>query len=299
MQDKRLTGTGVAIITPFRKDGSVDFKSLEKLVNFIINKGVNYIVVLGTTGETPVLSKDEKHAVVNQVVEITSKRVPIVQGVGGNNTSEIVHSLRNSSYEGIDAILSVTPYYNKPGQEGLYQHYKAVANASPLPVIVYNVPGRTGVNMSAETTLRIAKDFGKHIIATKEASGNLSQIMSIIKDKPASFQLISGDDALAYPIMTLGGTGVISVIANAFPGEFSTMTKLLGEGKINEARKIHYKMLPVIDLAFAEGSPTGIKAFLDVLGIAPNYLRLPLVPASKELYKKVEAAVKSLGDSVN
>jgi 4-hydroxy-tetrahydrodipicolinate synthase len=293
MSDKRLTGTGVAIVTPFRKDGSVDFKSLEKLVNFLIAKGVNYLVVLGTTGETPVLTKDEKQAIVNQVIEITNKRVPIVQGLGGNNTLEILHSLQNCNFEGIDVLLSVTPYYNKPSQEGLYQHYRAISQASPLPIILYNVPGRTGTNMTAETTIRLANEFGKQIIATKEASANFPQIMNILKDKPATFQVISGDDALTFPLMTMGCSGVISVVGNAFPAEFSTMVKLLLDGKIVEARKIHFKMLPVIDLVFAEGSPTGVKAFLEVMGIVPNYLRLPLVPASKDLHKKIEAILKN------
>jgi 4-hydroxy-tetrahydrodipicolinate synthase len=293
MPEKKITGTGVAIVTPFRKDGSVDFKSLEKLINFLITKGVNYLVVLGTTGETPVLSKDEKQAIITHVIEVNNKRVPLVQGLGGNSTLDIVSTLRNSVFDGIDAILSVTPYYNKPGQEGLYQHYKEIAQASPLPLILYNVPGRTGINMSTETTLRLAKDFGKQIFAVKEASANMPQIMNILKDKPISFQVISGDDALTLPLMSLGSTGVISVVANAFPAEFSNMVKLMLEGKIPEARKIHNKMLPIIDLAFAEGSPTGIKAFLDVMGICPNYLRLPLVPASKDLHKKIEAVVKN------
>jgi 4-hydroxy-tetrahydrodipicolinate synthase len=293
MPDKKFTGTGVAIVTPFRKDGSVDFKSLEKLINFLIAKGVDYLVVLGTTGETPVLSKDEKQAIVNQGVEVTNKRVPIVQGLGGNNTFEIVNALQNCKFEGIDALLSVTPYYNRPGQDGLYQHYKAIAQVSPLPVIVYNVPSRTGTNLSAETTIKLAKDFSKQLIATKEASGNMSQIMNILKDKPATFKLISGDDALTFPLISLGGSGVISVVANAFPAEFSTMVKLMLDNKTSEARKIHFKMLPIIDLVFAEGSPTGVKAFMEVLGIVPNYLRLPLMPASKELYKKIEAAVKN------
>jgi len=293
MPEKRFTGTGVAIVTPFRKDGSVDFKSLEKLVNFQINSGIDYLVVLGTTGETPVLTKDEKQAIVNQVIEINNKRVPLVQGLGGNNTLEIVHTLQNSNFDGVDAVLSVTPYYNKPGQEGLYQHYKAIALASPLPVILYNVPGRTGINLNAETGLRLAKEYGRQVVGIKEASANMVQIMNILKDKPASYKVISGDDALAFPLMTMGCCGVISVIANAFPAEFSTMVRLLNEGKIGEARKIHFKMLPVIDLAFAEGSPTGVKAFLDVMGMVPNYLRLPLVPASKDLYKKIEMAVKN------
>lgn len=292
MPDKRFIGTGVAIVTPFRKDGSVDFKSLEKLVNFLINKGVNYLVVLGTTGETPVLTRDEKIAIVNQVVEVNNKRVPLVQGIGGNNTLELVHSIQDTHFDGIDALLSVTPYYNKPGQEGLYQHYKSIALASPLPVILYNVPGRTGTNLTSETTLRLAKEFGQQVFAVKEASGNLPQIMNILKDKPSTLHVISGDDALTFPLISLGCSGVISVVANAFPAEFSSMVKLMLDGKTAEARKIHYKMLPVIDLVFAEGSPTGIKAFLDVMGIVPNYLRLPLIPASKDLYKKIEAIVK-------
>jgi 4-hydroxy-tetrahydrodipicolinate synthase len=293
MPEKKIKGTGVAIVTPFRKDGSVDFKSLEKLVNFLISKGVDYLVVLGTTGETPVLSKDEKQAIVNQVIEVNNKRVPIIQGLGGNNTLELLNALQNCNFEGVDALLSVTPYYNKPGQEGLYQHYKLIAQASPLPVILYNVPGRTGTNLSAETTLRLAKDFGKQLVAVKEASGNIPQIMNILKDKPQTFQLISGDDALTFPIISLGGSGVISVAANAFPGEFSTMVRLMLDEKNAEARKIHYKMLPIIELLFAEGSPTGVKAFLDVMGIVPNYLRLPLIPASKELYKKIELSLKN------
>ena len=293
MADKKYAGTGVALVTPFRKDGSVDFKSLEKLVNFLITKGADYLVVLGTTGETPVLTKDEKQAIVNQVIEITNKRVPIVQGLGGNNTHEVVNALQNCSFEGIDALLSVTPYYNKPNQEGLYQHYKAILQTSQLPVILYNVPGRTGTNLSADTTLQLAKEFSKQAVAVKEASGNMAQIMNILKDKPATFQVISGDDALTFPLVCLGGSGVISVVANAFPAEFSTMVHFLLENKISEARKIHYKLLPVIDLLFAEGSPTGIKAFLEVKGIVPNYLRLPLVPASKELYKKIETIMKN------
>ena len=293
MSDKKFIGTGVAIVTPFRKDGSVDFKSLEKLVNFLINKGVDYLVVLGTTGETPVLTKDEKQAIVNQVIEVTNKRVPLVQGLGGNNTMEIASALQSSVFEGIDAILSVTPYYNKPGQEGLYQHYKALALVSPLPLILYNVPGRTGTNLSAETALRLAKEFTRQIIGVKEASANLPQVMNIIKDKPSTFKLISGDDAITFPLIGLGGSGVISVVANAFPAEFSSMVRLMLDGKTSEARKIHYKMLPVIDLVFAEGNPTGVKAFLDVLGIVPNYLRLPLIPASKELYKKIELSLKN------
>ena len=293
MTGSTISGTGIAIVTPFRKDGSVDFKSLEKLVNFLISGGVEYLVVLGTTGETPVLSKDEKRAIVCSVIETTNKRIPVVMGVGGNNTNEVLDSIKNVSFEGIHSILSVTPYYNKPGQEGLYQHFKTISEASPVPVILYNVPGRTGVNLSSETALRLAKEFKGQIIAVKEASGNIPQIMNILKDKPASFNLISGDDALTLPIVTLGGAGVISVIGNAFPSDFSQMVRLALEGNLKESKKLHYKLLPAIDLAFSEGSPTGIKAFLEVMGIVSNNLRLPLVPASKELYKKIENFVKN------
>ncbi|MCB8995531.1 MAG: 4-hydroxy-tetrahydrodipicolinate synthase [Bacteroidales bacterium] len=292
MSVNKLTGTGVAIVTPFRKDGSVDFKSLEKLVNFLITKGTDYLVVLGTTGETPVLSKDEKQAILNQVIEINAKRIPLVLGLGGNNTAELVNSLEHGNFEGVDAILSVTPYYNKPNQDGLYQHYKAIALASPLPVVLYNVPGRTGANMNEDTCLRLAREFPKQIVAVKEASANLPQIMNILKDKPAGFEVISGDDALTFPMVSLGGAGVISVAANAFPAEFSKMVKLARNGKTEEARAIHFKLLPVINLIFAEGSPAGVKAFLDVMGIVPNYLRLPLVPVSKDLYKRIEVAVR-------
>lgn len=293
MLTKKITGTGIAIVTPFRKDGSVDFKSLEKLINYLISGGVNYIVVLGTTGETPVLSKAEKKAIVSSVVEVINRRVPVVMGIGGNNTSEVLDTIKNSSFEGIDAILSVSPYYNKPGQEGIFQHFKVIAEASPLPVIIYNVPGRTGSNISAETCMRLAKGMKGQVVAVKEAGGNMAQIMNISKDKPSGFLLISGDDALTLPIIALGGSGVISVIGNAFPSDFSRMVKLALEGKYEEARKLHFKLLPAIDLAFAEGSPTGIKAFLDVMGIIPNYLRLPLVPASKDLYKRIENYVKN------
>ena len=293
MPEKKFTGTGVAIITPFRKDGSVDFKSLEVHVNHLIKNGVDYLVVLGTTGETPVLSKDERQAIVNFVIEISEKKLPVVVGIGGNHTHAILDSINETDFSGIDAVLSVSPYYNKPNQNGLYQHYKAIAEASPVPVIIYNVPGRTGSNISTETVLKLAKDY-KQIIAVKEASGNISQIMNIIKDKPAGFKVISGDDALSFPMITLGASGVISVIANAFPAEFSTMVRYALSGKIDEARKIHYKLLPLIDAIFAEGSPAGVKAVLDILGISSNYLRLPLVPVSKELYKKLEKGVNEL-----
>lgn len=294
MPEKKFTGTGVAIITPFRKDGSVDFKSLEKLVNHLIIQGVDYLVVLGTTGETPALSKDEKSAIVSFVVELTNKRVPIVIGIGGNYTNSVLDQIKDADFTGIDALLSVGPYYNKPSQSGYYEHFKAIANVSPVPVILYNVPGRTGSNISAETILKLSNEFKNQIIGIKEASGNFSQVMGIIKNKHSKFNVISGDDALTFPILTLGGAGVISVIANAFPSEFSTMVRLTLKGKLEEARKIHYSLLPFIDAIFAEGSPAGVKAVLDIMGISLNYLRLPLMPVSRDLYKKLEKMVVDL-----
>ncbi len=293
MPEKKFTGTGVAIITPFRKDGSIDFKSFEVHINHLLKNGVDYLVVLGTTGETPVLNKDEKKALVSFVVETAGRKVPVVVGIGGNHTQSVIDTINYTDFTGIDAILSVSPYYNKPNQNGLYQHFKAIAEASPVPVIMYNVPGRTGSNMNAETTVKLAKDF-RQIIAIKEASGNMAQIMNILKDKTASFRMISGDDALTFPMVALGASGVISVIANAFPAEFSSMVKFALNGKIEEARKIHYKLLPLIDAIFSEGSPAGVKAVLDILGICSNYLRLPLIPVSKELFRKLEKMVKDI-----
>jgi 4-hydroxy-tetrahydrodipicolinate synthase len=293
MSKPRITGTGVALATPFRSDGSIDFKSLSKLVNHVIEGGVEYLVVLGTTGETPVLSKDEKLAVVDFVLECNNGRVPVVLGIGGNHTSAVLDSLKSTKTDGIEAILSVSPYYNKPNQEGIFQHFRSVAETSPLPVVIYNVPGRTGSNIAAETCLRLARDFRGQIIGVKEASGNIPQVMAILKDKPVDFHVISGDDALTFPIISLGGSGVISVVANAYAREFSDMVRYALSGNYAEARKLHYKLLPMIDAMFAEGSPAGLKAFLNAMGIIPNNLRLPLVPVSKELGKKIEHMVKT------
>lgn len=294
MSERSFTGTGVAIITPFRKDGSIDFKSLEKLVNYLINNEVDYLVVLGTTGETPTLSKDEKGAVVSSVVELVQKRLPVVVGMGGNHTNAVLDYIKEADFTGIDAILSVGPYYNKPSQAGFYEHFKAITNACPVPVIIYNVPGRTASNISTETTLKLSNDFKNQIIAVKEASGNFSQIMNIMKNKQNKFNVISGDDALTFPTITLGGSGAISVIANAFPAQFSSMVRLALKGKVEEARKIHYSLLPVMEAIFSEGSPAGVKAVLDILGISSNYLRLPLVPVGKDLYKKLEKMTADL-----
>ncbi len=294
MNHKKFTGTGVAIITPFRKDGSIDFKSLGKLIEHLIKGGVNYIVALGTTGESVTLSKDEKKAIINFVTDSVNCRVPVVVGIGGNNTEEIIDTINHTDFSAIDGILSVSPYYNKPSQEGIYQHFKAVATSSPVPVIIYNVPGRTGSNISADTTIRLANEC-KSIIATKEASGNLGQIMQIIKNKPKNFLVISGDDAMAMPIVAMGGSGVISVAANAFPTEVSGMINLILKGDLLKANAIHYKILDLTNALFEEGSPSGIKAVLEILKVAPNNVRLPLVPVSDGMYKKLEMLVKKLG----
>lgn len=287
----KFIGTGVAIVTPFKKDGSIDFNSLAKLVNFIIKGGVEYVVVLGTTGESVTLSKEEKELVVNFVVKTVNKRVPVVLGLGGNNTMEIVKSLKKDSFKGIDAILSVSPYYNKPNQRGIYQHYKAIAQASPLPIILYNVPGRTSSNMTAETTLQLAKDF-KNIIAIKEASGNLEQCMKIIKHRPKDFLVISGDDMLTLPIIASGGDGVISVVANAFPKDYSEMTRQILKGNVKEAQKLHYKLTDIIEQLFADGNPGGIKAVLNLLKVCPDNLRLPLVNVNKATQTALTELVK-------
>jgi len=272
----KFRGTGVALVTPFHKDGSIDFKGLGKVINHVIKGGVEYVVSLGTTGETPVLSKEEKKSLVRYTVEHVDKRVLVVVGIGGNDTREVMAAFKKFNLNGVDAILSVSPYYNKPNQRGLIEHYKAIGNASPLPIIIYNVPGRTSSNISAETTLQIAEQV-KNIFAVKEASGNFDQIMKIIKYKPKDFLLISGDDLITLPIIASGGDGVISVIANAFPKEFSEMTRNALSEKLNQARSIHYKLDEVTRLIFSDGNPAGVKCLLEKLKICSSYIRLPLV----------------------
>ena len=294
MSTQKFTGTGVAIATPFREDSSIDFKSLGKLTEYLIKGGVNYIVVLGTTGESVTLNKDEKSAVVNYVTDTVNKRIPVVVGIGGNNTAEVLSCISACNYENIDAILSVAPYYNKPSQEGLYQHFKAIATTSPVPVILYNVPGRTASNISAGTTVRLAKDM-KNIIGVKEASGNMTQVMQILRDAPAEFLIISGDDALTLPMITMGGAGVISVIGNAYPKLFSDMVSAALNKDYEKAAKIHFNMLDFIDAMFKEGNPSGIKAALEIKGICSKNVRLPLVPVSKEHYQAIKDLVKKLG----
>ncbi|HTB05892.1 MAG TPA: 4-hydroxy-tetrahydrodipicolinate synthase [Bacteroidia bacterium] len=284
-------GTGVAIATPFRKDGSVDFKSLEKLIEHLIKGKIEYIVALGTTGESVVLSKEEKAAITEHILDTVDGRLPVVLGIGGNNTSEIIHTIEKSDLDRIAAILSVSPYYNKPSQEGIYQHYKAIADASPLPVILYNVPSRTASNISAETTLRLANDFD-NIIGTKEASGNFTQVMDIIKRRPKDFLVISGDDLITLPMIASGGDGVISVVANAFPKDFSEMTRQALKGNFEEARKLHYKLTDITNLLFADGNPGGIKAALEIMGICQNNLRLPIVPVNKKVYTALQEEIK-------
>ncbi len=288
----KFKGTGVAIITPFNKDNSVDYRSLDKLVNHLIGGGVEYLVVLGTTGESVTLSKDEKKLIVAQVIKSTNKRVPLVLGLGGNNTQEIINSLKiKSDFKNIDAILSVSPYYNKPSQKGIYEHYKAIAKVSSLPIILYNVPGRTNSNITAETTLKLAKEF-KNIIAIKEASGNLEQCMKIIKHKPADFLVISGDDMLTLPMVACGAAGVISVVANAFPKDFSEMTRQILAGKVKAAQKLHYKLTDIIEQLFADGNPGGIKAVLELLNICNATVRLPLVNVNSATQHALENLVK-------
>ncbi|MDR1883123.1 MAG: 4-hydroxy-tetrahydrodipicolinate synthase [Prevotella sp.] len=281
-----LRGMGVALITPFNEDGSVDYDALLRLVDYQLQNGTDYLVVLGTTAEIPTLTEDEKKRIVEVVVCRVNGQIPVILGEGGNNTRAIVEKLKRNSYEGIDGILSVVPYYNKPSQEGIYQHYKAIAEASPLPVISYNVPGRTGVNMTADTTLRIANDF-PNIVAVKEASGNMTQMDEIIKRKPEHFDVISGDDGITFPLVTLGAIGVISVIGNAFPKEFSRMTRLALEGDYNSALTIHHSFNELFNLLFVDGNPAGVKCMLNMMGYIENKLRLPLVPTRITTYEQI------------
>ncbi len=284
---------GVALITPFKTDESIDFDALARVVEHLIKNGTDYLVVCGTTAETPTLTDKEKYEVTRFIISCNAGRLPIVLGIGGNNTKAIVEQLGNYDLSGVDAILSVTPYYNKPSQEGLYQHYAAISKASPLPIILYNVPGRTGVNMLASTTLRLASDFN-NICAIKEASGIFSQIDDIIKNKPEDFMVISGDDGITFPLITLGAVGVISVIGNAFPREFSRMVRLALEGDYKNARTIHHRFTELIELLFVEGNPAGVKSMLALMGLIENKLRLPLVPNTIKTYEKIRLVLKQL-----
>lgn len=281
-----LRGMGVALITPFKEDESVDYDALLRLVDYQLQNSTDYLVVLGTTGETPTLTEDEKKQIVETVVCRVNGRIPIILGEGGNNTRATVEKLKKNDYAGIDGILSVVPYYNKPSQEGIYQHYKAISEASSLPIISYNIPGRTGVNMTADTTLRIATDF-PNIVAIKEASGDMTQMDDIIKRKPEYFDVISGDDGVTFPLITLGAVGVISVIGNAFPKEFSRMTRLALEGDYNSALTIHHSFNELFNLLFVDGNPAGVKCMLNMMGYIENKLRLPLVPTRITTYEQI------------
>lgn len=289
----KFHGTGVALVTPFNSDGKIDFKGLKNLIDHTINGGIEYLVSLGTTGETATLTASEKQAVWETTVEAVAGRVPLVAGIGGNNTLEVSETLKAFNPQGFDAILSVSPYYNKPTQEGIYQHYKMVSESSPLPVILYNVPGRTGSNMTAETTLRLAHDF-ENIIAVKEASGNFDQFNQIARDKPEGFLFISGDDPITLPLIAMGAVGVISVVANALPGMFSTMVRMCLDGKFIEAQPLHHSMTEVTGLFFAEGNPAGVKAALKMLDVCGDGLRLPLVNISAATAAKIEQELKKL-----
>lgn len=285
---EQFKGAGVALITPFNQDGSIDFQSLEKLIDFQINEGTNFIVALGTTGEPATLSKQEKQELIAFIAPKINKRVPFVVGCGGNNTSETIETVTElNKNELIDALLVITPYYNRPSQNGLFEHFKAVAAKTSKPVILYNVPSRTGVNMTTETTLKLAKEC-KNIIGVKEASGNLSQAMQMAKQRPEGFLLISGDDALTLPLMACGFDGVISVLSNAYPGMFSRVVKFALEGDFKSAREIHYQLIDIIDTLFEEGSPCGVKAYLAIQKRAQNAVRLPIVPVSESLFHKIE-----------
>ena len=284
---------GVALITPFKEDESVDYEALARLVDYQLQNGTDYLVVLGTTAETPTLTEEEKKNIINLVVTKVNGRIPIVLGVGGNCTRSVVEKLKNDNFDGIDAILSVVPYYNKPSQEGIYQHYKAIAEATTLPIVLYNVPGRTGVNMTAETTLRLARDFD-NIVAIKEASGNITQMDDIIKNKPSDFMVISGDDGITFPLITLGAVGVISVIGNAFPREFSRMVRLALNGDYASALTIHHRFTELFSLLFVDGNPAGVKCLLHAMGYIQNQLRLPLVPTRITTYEKIRDVLQKL-----
>ena len=286
-------GLGIALITPFCEDGSVDYKSLVRLMEYQLDNGADFFCILATTGETPCLTKDEKQKIKDLVVSTVKGRVPILMGCGGNNTAAVVEELKTGDFRGIDGVLSVCPYYNKPSQEGLYQHFKAIAAATSLPVVLYNVPGRTGVNLKAETTVRLARDC-ENIVAVKEASGSLEQVDEIIKNKPKDFAVISGDDALTFPMISCGAEGVISVIGNALPKEFSRMIRLEFKGEYEGARKIHHRFTELFSLLFVDGNPAGVKAMLHEMGFIENVLRLPLVPTRISTLQKMSEILKEL-----
>lgn len=293
MARNKFKGLGIALVTPFTHEGEVDYTALRRLMDYQLSNGADFLCILATTGETPCLSKEEKQNIKDLVVEKVAGRIPILMGCGGNNTAAIIDSLKHDDFTGVDGILSVCPYYNKPSQEGLYQHFKAIAGATNLPVVLYNVPGRVGVNMEAETTLRLARDC-ENIVAIKEASGNFTQIDDIIKNKPDTFDVISGDDGITFPLINLGAVGVISVIGNALPLEFGRMVRLALNGENESARTIHHKFTELFKLLFVDGNPAGVKAMLHSMGLIENELRLPLVPTRITTLEKIRSIVQEL-----
>ena len=286
-------GLGIALITPFTEDGAVDYEALSRLIDYQLDNGADFLCILATTGETPCLSLAERAQIKSAIVRQVAGRVPILMGCGGNNTAAVVEELKNGDFSGIDGVLSVCPYYNKPSQEGLYQHFKAIAAATELPVVLYNIPGRTGINLKPETTCRLAKDC-KNIVAIKEASGSIEQVDEIIKYKPNDFEVISGDDALTFPMIACGAVGVISVIGNALPKEFSRMIRLEFNGEFEAAQKIHHKFTDLYSLLFVDGNPAGVKALLTEMGFIKNQLRLPLVPTRVTTLQKISSIIKEL-----
>lgn len=294
MDTAKLRGLGVAMVTPFSSNYQIDYPALDKLIEFLIGNGVNYFVVQGTTAETATLSDSEKRQLADYVVKKVNGRVPIVLGIGGNDTHKVIESYAKFDLTGIDAILSVTPYYNKPTQKGLYLHFKTIAQNTHLPIIVYNVPGRTGVNMTAETTLKLAHEFQGKIVAVKEASGNLTQMGYILRDRPSNFLVLSGDDGLTLPQISIGADGVISVLGNCAPAKFSRMVNLALQGNFTDAAKLHLGLIELIDLLFVEGNPGGVKAALNALGLIENVLRLPLAPVSDSTYDKIKKEIEKL-----
>lgn len=293
MKYHQFKGLGIAVVTPFTQSGAVDYQALERLVKYQLESGADFLCILATTGETPCLSCDEKDAITSLVKDVNQGRVPILKYCGGNNTSAVIAEMQSTDWSGIDGILSICPYYNKPSQEGLYQHFKAISQASPLPIVMYNVPGRTGVNMSAETTLRLAWEC-ENIVGIKEASGSLEHVDEMIKGKPERFDVISGDDALTFSMIASGAAGVISVIGNALPKEFSRMIRLEFQGEYEPARKIHHMFTELYSLLFVDGNPAGVKALLSDMGLIENVLRLPLVPTTIKTKEKMAAILKEI-----
>ena len=284
---------GIALVTPFDKNGEVDYVALRRLLDYQLSNGVDFLCILATTAETPCLTKEEKQKIKDIIVEKVNGSIPVLMGCGGNNTAAVVEEINTADFTGIDGILSVCPYYNKPSQEGIYQHFKAIAQSTSMPVVLYNVPGRVGVNIKAETTLRLARDC-ENVVAIKEASGNFTQIDDIIKNKPKDFDVLSGDDGITFPLMTMGATGVISVIGNALPKEFGRMVRLAAQGDFSSALQIHHKFTELFKLLFVDGNPAGVKAMLNNMGIIQNELRLPLVPAKITTMSEIAAIIKEL-----